>query len=189
MAVKARKDTKGYALRTGECQRKDGRYSYSYTDRNGIRHSIYAKTLVDLRTREKKLQRDYDDGLDPVKAARLTLNHVYDRYISQKYDLKATTKNNYVYMYNRCVRETFGKRKIQQIRYSDVRAFYYSILKEKQMKSRLVLQVHDELLIEAYASEVDEVCNILKNEMANAATLSVPLEIDVHTGKNWYKAK
>ena len=62
-------------------------------------------------------------------------------------------------------------------------------LKEKQMKSRLVLQVHDELLIEAYASEVDEVCNILKNEMANAATLSVPLEIDVHTGKNWYEAK
>ena len=62
-------------------------------------------------------------------------------------------------------------------------------LKEKQMKSRLVLQVHDELLIEAYASEVDEVCNILKNEMANAAKLSVPLEIDVHTGKNWYEAK
>lgn len=145
MAVKARKDTKGYALRTGECQRKDGRYSYSYTDRNGIRHSIYAKTLVDLRTREKKLQRDYDDGLDPVKAARLTLNHVYDRYISQKYDLKATTKNNYVYMYNRCVRETFGKRKIQQIRYSDVRAFYYSILKEKQMKANTLETIHTQL--------------------------------------------
>lgn len=57
MAAKARKDKKGYALRTGECQRKDGRYSYSYTDRGGVRHSIYAKTLVDLRAREKTLQR------------------------------------------------------------------------------------------------------------------------------------
>lgn len=54
MAAKARKDKKGYALRTGECQRKDGRYSYSYTDRGGVRHSIYAKTLVDLRARERR---------------------------------------------------------------------------------------------------------------------------------------
>ena len=46
MATKARKDKKGYVLRTGECQRKDGRYSYSYTDRCGVRHFIYAKTLV-----------------------------------------------------------------------------------------------------------------------------------------------
>ena len=70
MAVKARKDKKGYALRTGECQRTDGRYSYSYTDRYGRRHSIYAKTLVELRAKEKELQRAYDDGLDPIKAAK-----------------------------------------------------------------------------------------------------------------------
>ena len=83
MAVKARKDKKGYALRTGECQRTDGRYSYSYTDRYGRRHSIYAKTLVELRAKEKELQRAYDDGLDPIKAAKLTLNDVYDKYISR----------------------------------------------------------------------------------------------------------
>ena len=63
MATKARKDKKGYVLRTGECQRKDGRYSYSYTDRCGVRHSIYAKTLVKLREREKTLQRAYDEGI------------------------------------------------------------------------------------------------------------------------------
>ena len=94
MNVKSRKDSKGYVLRTGECQRNDGRYSYSYTDRMGTRHSIYSKTLPELRAREKQLQREYEDGLDPHKAAKLTLNNLYDRYISQKYNLKPTTKGN-----------------------------------------------------------------------------------------------
>ncbi len=62
-------------------------------------------------------------------------------------------------------------------------------LKEKEMKSRLVLQVHDELLIEAYKDEVDEVKAILKREMEQAVTLRVPLDIDMHTGNSWYEAK
>lgn len=62
-------------------------------------------------------------------------------------------------------------------------------LKDLKMKSRLVLQVHDELLIEAYEPELDEVQNILKEEMEHAAELKVPLEIDMHTGDNWYEAK
>ncbi len=62
-------------------------------------------------------------------------------------------------------------------------------LKDQKMKSRLVLQVHDELLIEAYEPELDEVQNILKEEMEHAAELKVPLEIDMHTGDNWYEAK
>ena len=62
-------------------------------------------------------------------------------------------------------------------------------LKEKQMKSRLVLQVHDELLIEAYGPELEEVRAILKEEMEQAAALDVPLEVDMHTGENWYEAK
>ena len=62
-------------------------------------------------------------------------------------------------------------------------------LKDQKMKSRLVLQVHDELLIEAYEPELDEVQKILKKEMEHAAELKVPLEIDMHTGDNWYEAK
>ena len=62
-------------------------------------------------------------------------------------------------------------------------------LKDQKMKSRLVLQVHDELLIEAYEPELDEVQNILKEEMEHAAELKVPLGIDMHTGDNWYEAK
>lgn len=62
-------------------------------------------------------------------------------------------------------------------------------LKKEQMKSRLVLQVHDELLIEAWEPELEKVKEILKQEMEQAAQLSVPLEIDMHTGMNWYEAK
>lgn len=62
-------------------------------------------------------------------------------------------------------------------------------LKQKQMKSRLVLQVHDELLIEAHQDEVEQVKEILKYEMEHAASLLVPLDVDMHVGENWYEAK
>ena len=57
------------------------------------------------------------------------------------------------------------------------------------MKSRILLQVHDELLIETAPEEVEVVKQILQEEMSGAADLLVKLEIDVHTGANWYEAK
>ena len=62
-------------------------------------------------------------------------------------------------------------------------------LKNRNMKSRLILQVHDELLIEAYQDEVEEVQMILKDQMEHAAELKVPLIVDMHSGNNWYEAK
>ncbi len=62
-------------------------------------------------------------------------------------------------------------------------------LKSQNMKSRLVLQVHDELLIEAHESELEEVKKLLKEEMEQAVELKVPLVVDMHTGSNWYEAK
>ena len=62
-------------------------------------------------------------------------------------------------------------------------------LREENLKSRLILQVHDELLIETAEDEVEQVSGILEKEMKEAAHLSVALEIDMHTGKNWYEAK
>lgn len=62
-------------------------------------------------------------------------------------------------------------------------------LKENHMKSKLVLQVHDELLIEAWEPELEQVKAILRQEMEHAMELKVPLAVDMHTGKNWYEAK
>ena len=62
-------------------------------------------------------------------------------------------------------------------------------LKMENLESRLVLQVHDELLIETKKEEFTKVSAILKEEMESAVTLSVPLEVDVETGETWYDAK
>ena len=61
-------------------------------------------------------------------------------------------------------------------------------LREEGLSSRLVLQVHDELLIEARVDEQERVEAILREEMTGAASLAVALEIDMHSGKNWYEA-
>ena len=62
-------------------------------------------------------------------------------------------------------------------------------LKEAGAKSRLLLQVHDELVLEVPASEVTEVTELLREAMEHVVDLSVPLLIDVKTGKNWAEAK
>ena len=62
-------------------------------------------------------------------------------------------------------------------------------MKNEGLLSRLILQVHDELLVEAAAEEAEHVKEILREEMQGAADLAVRLEIDMHTGANWYEAK
>ncbi len=64
----------------------------------------------------------------------------------------------------------------------------YDALKKGGYKSRLILQVHDELLVETYLDELDDVRRIITDGMKNAVHLSVPLEIDLKQGKNWFEA-
>ena len=143
--AQSRKDSRGYALRTGESQRADGRYSYSYTDNNSKRHTVYGKDLVELRKKEQKIRRDLEDGLDPQRAERITVNDVYDAYIKQKYDLKPTTRVNYIYTYDHFIRETFGRKKLSKVRYTDVKEFYYSLIVEQGLSPATVDNVHTQL--------------------------------------------
>lgn len=62
-------------------------------------------------------------------------------------------------------------------------------LEKEKLKSCLILQVHDELIVEAHLSEVEAVKKILKEEMENAVSLNVPLTVDMSDGKSWYDAK
>lgn len=143
--AQSRKDPRGYALRRGECYRGEGRYSFNYTDKEGQRHFIYSKDLASLRKREMQILRDLEDGLDPHKAERITVNDVYDAYIAQKFDLKKTTKANYIYTYNHLVRDSFGRRKLIDVKYTDVKKFYYSLLTDKGIKPRSLDNVHTQL--------------------------------------------
>jgi len=65
----------------------------------------------------------------------------------------------------------------------------YRALKDGNYKSKLILQVHDELLIEAHDDELEDIKKLLQEEMENAIKLSVPLKVDMNVGKNWYDTK
>ena len=65
----------------------------------------------------------------------------------------------------------------------------WEALRKEGLSSRLILQIHDELLIETKESEAERVRQILETQMKGAADLAVSLEVDLHTGKNWYDAK
>ena len=62
-------------------------------------------------------------------------------------------------------------------------------LKERGLQTKILLQIHDELLLEAPKEEEEIVRNILEEEMKGAAGLAVTLEVDIHSGTDWYEAK
>lgn len=62
-------------------------------------------------------------------------------------------------------------------------------LKKRKLRSRMLLQVHDEVLVETAEEELDEVCGIIRESMMGAADLRVELVTDIHSGANWYEAK
>lgn len=65
----------------------------------------------------------------------------------------------------------------------------YHELKKRGLASRLILQVHDELIVEAHEDEVEEVKVLLQETMESAMTLSIPIKVDVNTGSTWYESK
>ena len=65
----------------------------------------------------------------------------------------------------------------------------YRRLKDENLKSRLVLQVHDELLVETWKEEQEEVTALLEDKMKHVAELKVSLEVEAHSGDNWFDAK
>ena len=65
----------------------------------------------------------------------------------------------------------------------------YNKIKEKGLNSRIILQVHDELILNVPKEEIDVIKDLLKTEMENVLDLSIPLEVDINLGDTWYDAK
>ena len=65
----------------------------------------------------------------------------------------------------------------------------FNALRDRKMKSKLILQIHDELIINAVPEEAEEIKNLLKTEMEKAAELKVKLSVDVNCGESWYELK
>ena len=65
----------------------------------------------------------------------------------------------------------------------------YKELKKSKLDAKLILQIHDELLIEVKMEDKEKAKEILKKSMVEAAKLSIPLEVEVPEGTNWYEVK
>ena len=109
MAGQKRTDNKGRILKDNETQRKDGTYRFTYTDADGKRHDVYSRRLVptdrlppgckddlSLREKERKILRDLEDGIKATVENRATLNDLFNLYISNKPELKQSTRANYL---------------------------------------------------------------------------------------------
>lgn len=90
MAIERRKDNKGRVLKEGEHQRANGTYEYKWRDRKSLRHSIYAKTLDELREKEIDVLRNALDGVR-VDKSNLTVNDLYELWVQLKRGLKENT--------------------------------------------------------------------------------------------------
>lgn len=121
-----RKDKKGIVLRTGEYQRDNGTYEYKFRDSTGKSHSVYAKTLNELREREAEIQKDISDGI-VYTAGNMTVAELVDRYMSLKRTIKQNSMRAYSSPVNRIHESEFGKRKIRDIKKSDAQAWFVEL--------------------------------------------------------------
>ena len=176
--AQSRKDNKGRVLRKGEHQReKDGKYVYQYFDALGRRKSIYSNDLAKLREREEKLIRDQMDGLDIYVAGHADINFLFDRYLSTKTELRSSTRSGYIYCYDHFVRDTFGKKIIGEVKYSDVLSYYTHLLTKDELTISTVESIHNLLHPSFQLAVRDEIIRFNPSEGALA-------EIKKKSGKN-----
>ena len=135
-----RKDDKNRVLKKYESVRKNGGYEYKYPIGNGKRRSIYADTLEELRQLEKAIQKDVVDGIKLDN--NMTVNDVYEKWCKVKRGLRDSTFHNYKYMYDMFVFPDFGRRKIADIRRSDVRAYYNHLNEDKGLALTTLDNIH-----------------------------------------------
>ena len=136
-----RKDKDRIVLRTGEGQRPNGTYEYRWTDKTGKRRRVYAKTLEELREKEKEIERDKSDGIK-AEARYVTVNELFDLWKQIKRGLKDNTFQNYQYMYNTFVRPEFGKKRISTLKKTDVKRFYNYLADERSLQASTIDSIH-----------------------------------------------
>lgn len=141
MSVKRRKDSKNRILKEGEYERSNKTYEFKWTDKIGKRHSIYAKTLEELREKEIDILRDNLNGIK-VNGKNLTVNDFYKKWESLKRGLKNNTFQNYKYMYNQFAKDQIGNIKVCELKRTDVRSFYNMLQDVRHLKLRTIECLH-----------------------------------------------
>ena len=107
----------------------------------GKRHSVYAKTLEELRAKEEEILRDKCDGIK-TEARYVTINDVFEVWKQLKRGLKDNTFQNYKYMYEQFVKPDFGNARVSQLKKSDVKRFYNLLADERALKVSTIDSIH-----------------------------------------------
>ena len=141
MAIERRKDSKNRVLKEGEYQRANGTFEYKWRDKLGKRHSVYSKSLNELRQKESEILKNSFDGIR-TDIGNMTLNDLYSRWAELKRGLKANTFQNYKYLYSQFVEESIGKMRIVDLKRSDIRAFYNNLADQKYLRVSTIDSVH-----------------------------------------------
>ena len=163
MARPKRKDKTRTVLRTGELQRSDGSYQYSWTDENHKRRYVYSKTLEALRIKEEAIEKDKSDGIK-AEARYVTLDDLYELWKDLKRGLKNNTFENYKYIYETFVRRQIGSKRVSTFLKSDIKRFYNYLVDERGLKPATVDGVHN-ILHQIFDMAVDD--NYIRNNPTN----------------------
>lgn len=175
-----RKDLKGRILRKGEGQLKNGRYYFQYYDLSKNRRKIYANSIKELREKEDEIAFYNIKGIDLYAGRKLTLNEYFDKYMKTKVNLRQTSKANYVYMYNKYIRESMGKYAIGTIKYSILKAFIIGLITDKALKINTVSLLYT-IIYPVFTMAVRD--GIITNNPASS------LMSDIKKGMTWEKIK
>lgn len=120
------------ALQKGESLRSDGMLVYRYTDAGGKRITLSSTTIEGLREKEKDLTKEKVIGVRTDVKAK-TLDNVYDEWVESKRGLREHTLHNYSWLYGQYVKGGFGKTRIKNITFGDVKKFYNSLYDGKNL--------------------------------------------------------
>lgn len=153
MARKKRVDSRGRVLKVGESQNKQGRYIYKWTDAAGTRNTVYATTLVELREKEQRIQRDIQDGISST-SANMTLNQLFNLYMSTKSNIRETTRVLYLTYWSANIKPSIlSGMKISQIKQLHVKKWIIE-LKDKGAKTSSI-KAYKTLLTSVFQFAVD----------------------------------
>lgn len=166
----------------------------------GIVYGIGDFSLAkDLKITRKEARNYIDKYFERYPGVKKYLDNIIEKAQKQSYVTTIANRRRFIpeiNSSNKMVRE-FGKRLAMNtpiqgsaadiIKIAMVNV--YNKLKEKGCKSYLILQVHDELILNVYKDEIEDVKNLVRDEMESAVKLRVPLEVDINTGDNWYETK
>lgn len=164
MANKKRKDNKNRVLKDGEYQRPNGTYEYRWRDKCRRNHTIYAKSLAELREKKNLILKDTLSGIKISK--NITVRDLYKKWKVLKQGLKDNTFKNYQYLYEYFVDDNLGNVLIKNLKKSDIRSFYNYLAEERNVKVNTIDNIHT-VLHQVLDLAVDD-DYILKNPSDNA---------------------